>query len=289
MGTIKLWIDILSPAQAHDYPPIDISLPSPVDMELRVVVWKARNVPSFDTMEDMNDLFFRCWMEGSDYQETDIHWRAKKGKGSFNWRMKFPITLGHKQINTKMPYFHVQGWDKDVLSANDAIGVATVDLGAFFRQAYKLKTNVQCYEDDDETRKKKKKATSDDDAAVKKIREATGLWDDDDPADSKWLQLLRHDHKTNEKERMGEVCISLELVPAENAKKNPVGMGRSSPNTRRTCLLLGAFRSRSTRSRCSTTCSALPSATGSRAASAASCSWWSSTSWHRSSTWRLSR
>ncbi|KAJ8550633.1 hypothetical protein ON010_g10436 [Phytophthora cinnamomi] len=224
MGTIKLWIDILSPAQAHDYPPIDISLPPPVDMELRVVVWKARNVPSFDTMEDMNDLFFRCWMEGSNYQETDIHWRAKKGKGSFNWRMKFPITLGHKQTNTKMPYFHIQGWDKDVLSANDAIGVATVDLGVFFRQAYKLKTNVQCYEDDDETRKKKKKATSDDDAAVKKIREATGLWDDDDPADSKWLQLLRHDHKTNEKERMGEVCISLELVPAENAKKNPVGM-----------------------------------------------------------------
>ncbi|KAE8903430.1 hypothetical protein PF005_g14426 [Phytophthora fragariae] len=230
MGTIKLWIDILSPAQAHDYPPIDISLPPPVDMELRAVIWKARNVPSFDTMEDMNDLFFRCWMEGADYQETDIHWRAKKGKGSFNWRMKFPITLGHKQANTKMPYFHIQGWDKDVLSANDAIGVATVDLGAFFRQAYKLKTTVQCYEDDEETRKKKNKATSDDDAAVKKIREATGIWDEEDPPDAKWLQLLRHDHKTNEKERMGEVCVSLQLVPGENAKKNPVGMGRSSPN-----------------------------------------------------------
>ncbi|CAH0485174.1 unnamed protein product [Peronospora farinosa] len=156
MGTIKLWIDILSPAQAHDYPPIDISLPPPVDMELRVVVWKARNVPSFDTMEDMNDLFFRCWMEGSDYQETDIHWRAKKGKGSFNWRMKFPITLGHKQTNTKIPYFHVQGWDKDVLSANDAIGEHTLDLGPSFRQAYKLKSNVQVYEDDEETKKKKK-------------------------------------------------------------------------------------------------------------------------------------
>ncbi|RMX64262.1 hypothetical protein DD238_006948 [Peronospora effusa] len=230
MGTIKLWIDILSPAQAHDYPPIDISLPPPVDMELRVVVWKARNVPSFDTMEDMNDLFFRCWMEGSDYQETDIHWRAKKGKGSFNWRMKFPITLGHKQTNTKIPYFHVQGWDKDVLSANDAIGEHTLDLGPSFRQAYKLKSNVQVYEDDEETKKKKRKAISDDDAAVKKIREATGLWDDDDPPDSKWLKLESLDHTTNTRNFMGEVCISLELVPAENAKKNPVGQGRSSPN-----------------------------------------------------------
>ncbi|KAF1772463.1 C2 domain [Phytophthora cactorum] len=230
MGTIKLWVDILSPAQAHDYPAIDISLPPPVDMELRVVVWKARNVPSFDTLEDMNDLFFRCWMEGTDYQETDIHWRAKKGKGSFNWRMKFPITLGHKQTNTKIPYFHIQGWDKDVLSANDAIGEHTLDLGPHFRRAYKLKSSVQVYEDDEETRKRKKKASSDDDAAVKKIREATGLWDDDDPADSKWLKLESLDHKTNTRNFMGEVCVSLELVPAENAKKNPVGQGRSSPN-----------------------------------------------------------
>ncbi|ETO84330.1 hypothetical protein F444_01744 [Phytophthora nicotianae P1976] len=230
MGTVKLWVDILSPAQAHDYPAIDISLPPPVDMEMRVVVWKARNVPSFDTLEDMNDLFFRCWMEGSDYQETDIHWRAKKGKGSFNWRMKFPITLGHKQTNTKIPYFHIQGWDKDVLSANDAIGEHTLDLGPYFRRAYKLKSNVQVYEDDEETRKKKKKASSDDDAAVKKIREATGLWDEDDPADSKWLKLESLDHKTNTRNFMGEVCVSLELVPAENAKKNPVGQGRSSPN-----------------------------------------------------------
>lgn len=229
MGTIKLWIDILSPAQAHDYAPIDISLPPPVDMELRVVVWKAKNVPSFDTLEDMNDLFFRCWMEGSDFQETDIHWRAKKGKGSFNWRMKFPIVLGHKQTNTKTPYFHIQGWDKDVLSANDSIGEHMMDLGVFFRRGYKEKTSIQFFEDDEETRKKKK-ATSDDDAAVRKIKEASGLWDDNDPPDSKWLKLESLDHKTNTRNYMGEVCVSMELVPAETAKKQPVGNGRSSPN-----------------------------------------------------------
>jgi hypothetical protein len=229
MGNLKLWVDILTPSQAHDYAPIDISLPPPVDMELRVVVWKARNVPSFDTLEDMNDLFFRCWMEGSDFQETDIHWRAKKGKGSFNWRMKFPIVLGHKQTNTKTPYFHIQGWDKDVLSANDSIGEHMMDLGVFFRRAYKTKTRMQIFEDDEETRKKKK-ATSDDDAAVRKIKEASGLWDDGDPPDSKWLKLESLDHKTNTRNYMGEVCVSLELVPAEVSNKQPVGNGRSSPN-----------------------------------------------------------
>lgn len=230
MGTLKMWVDILSPAQAHDYPAIDISLPPPLDMEFRVIVWRARNVPSFDTLEDMNDLFFRCWMEGAKSQETDVHWRAKKGKGSFNWRMKFPLTLGHKQLNTKIPYFHIQGWDKDVLSANDAIGDHTLDLGPFFHRAYKLQTSVQVFEDDDETRKKKKRASNDDEAAVKKIREATGLWDDADPADSKWLRLESLDHATNRRNFMGEVCVSLEIVPHDVAVKNPVGQGRSSPN-----------------------------------------------------------
>lgn len=230
MGTIKLWIDILTPTQAHEYAPIDISLPPPVEMELRVVIWKARNVPSFDEAEDMNDLFFRCWMEGAPFQETDIHWRAKKGKGSFNWRMKFPIVLGHKQPNTKTPYFHIQGWDKDVFTANDAIGEAMLDLGSHFQKAYKQKTAVQFFEDDEETRKKKKKSTTDDDAAVKKIKEATGLWDDDDPPDAKWIKIESVDHKTHARNYMGEVCVSMELVPLERAKQMPVGNGRSNPN-----------------------------------------------------------
>jgi hypothetical protein len=221
---------ILTPNQAHEYAPIDISLPPPVDMELRVILWKARNVPSFDEAEDMNDLFFRCWMEGSDYQETDIHWRAKKGKGSFNWRMKFPIVLGHKQPNTKTPYFHIQGWDKDVFTANDAIGEAMLDLGSYFQKAYKQKTTVQFFEDDEETRKKKKTSTSDNDAAVKKIKEATGLWDDDDPPDAKWIKIESVDHKTHTRNYMGEVCVSMELVPMEKAKTQPVGQGRSAPN-----------------------------------------------------------
>ena len=40
-----------------------------------------------DMITDMNDLYAKCWMEGTDMepQETDIHWRSKKGKASWNW------------------------------------------------------------------------------------------------------------------------------------------------------------------------------------------------------------
>ena len=91
--------------------------------QVRVVVWKARNVISADNFGGMNDLFvkvrvrvgdfeilysnnviirqtatmpllylryaswigFQVWPEGCAQQNTDTHWRAKRGKASFNW------------------------------------------------------------------------------------------------------------------------------------------------------------------------------------------------------------
>ena len=29
---------------------------------------------------DQNDLYLKAWMEGESAQETDTHWRCKKGK-----------------------------------------------------------------------------------------------------------------------------------------------------------------------------------------------------------------
>ena len=57
MGTVDLWVDILTPTEAAAYPPIDISLPPPIEYELRVVIWKTKDVVSFDTFTDQNDLF----------------------------------------------------------------------------------------------------------------------------------------------------------------------------------------------------------------------------------------
>jgi len=45
-----------------------------------VVIWKTKNVPAMDSFEGMSDLFVKCWPEGSAPQESDTHWRCKKGK-----------------------------------------------------------------------------------------------------------------------------------------------------------------------------------------------------------------
>ncbi|KAF0685797.1 Aste57867_22405 [Aphanomyces stellatus] len=230
MGQLKLWIDILSPKDAAVYPPVDIALPPPVEFELRVVVWKTKEVPNFDEFTEMNDLFVRCQLEGSDYQDTDIHWRAKKGKASFNWRMKFPVTLGHKQHNSKFPYFKMQMWDKDIFSANDCIAEGILDMTPHFKQVCKLKAPLQVFQD--KTPKPKVKETAaqqKDNDAIRSIKEATGLWDTD-PVDSTWIKMERLNRDSGVKEPMGAVCISMELTPIAKAKVQHVGFGRSDPN-----------------------------------------------------------
>ena len=59
-----------------------------------MIVWSATDVPSGDEFEDMNDLFIKCRLGSGGEQSTDTHLRLPAGqKGSFNWRMKFPLHL----------------------------------------------------------------------------------------------------------------------------------------------------------------------------------------------------
>jgi len=73
-GVIQLWVDILEPAVAAAFPPEDVALPPTKVFEMRVVIWKVRNVPAADTFENMSDLFVKAWPEGCDPHETDTHW-----------------------------------------------------------------------------------------------------------------------------------------------------------------------------------------------------------------------
>lgn len=111
-GIFQMYLDILTPEYATLFPPDDVSLPPTQTFELRCVIWKTKGVPPMDSFEGMSDLYIKAWPEGSDPQSTDIHWRCKKGKASFNWRMKFDVELGHNTRAMKFPYFHVQLWDK---------------------------------------------------------------------------------------------------------------------------------------------------------------------------------
>lgn len=60
----------------------------------------------------MSDLFLKVWPEGCKIQETDTHWRCKRGKASWNYRLLFDVELGHSAKAMKFPYLHLQLWDR---------------------------------------------------------------------------------------------------------------------------------------------------------------------------------
>ncbi|OQR94660.1 hypothetical protein THRCLA_08129 [Thraustotheca clavata] len=230
MGHLYMWVDIMSPEDASHYNPVDIALPPPQEYELRVVVWKTKEVPTFNDWTEMNDLFVRCELDGSDHQDTDIHWRAKKGKASFNYRLKFPLKLGHKQHNSKFARFKIQMWDKDIVSSNDCLAEADLDLSIPFKKVLSAKGPYQVFPDPPKSKLKKLTTKEEDDnETVKMIKEKTGLWDVD-PTDSTWIKMYRSNPETRAKEPMGKICISMQIVPKTLAVSQPVGSGRHDPN-----------------------------------------------------------
>ncbi|KAJ8599899.1 hypothetical protein CTAYLR_002819 [Chrysophaeum taylorii] len=144
-GTLECWVDILTPAEASTFPPDDVSLPPVLEAEIRLVVWKARDMVNMDTITNMNDLYVKAWCEDSEPQCTDIHWRAKGGKGSFNWRMKFKVNLGHNTKIMRFPYLFIQAWDQDILKWNDIIAESQVDLGRYLKKCYQKRQTIKLF------------------------------------------------------------------------------------------------------------------------------------------------
>ncbi|KAH9070578.1 hypothetical protein Ae201684P_002935 [Aphanomyces euteiches] len=114
-GSLQLWVDILTPAQAALY-----EQESPIEM--------------------MNDLFVKAWMEGLKPLKTDTHWRCATGKGSWNYRLKFVVQMPMKPEFARLT---IQMWDKDLTKWNDIIGEAQLDLYKWLYKAYMEKRTVR--------------------------------------------------------------------------------------------------------------------------------------------------
>ena len=142
-GSVRLWIDILTPALASRYPPVKIAPPPPQEYEIRCIVWGTRNVKGEENGGAGSDYFIRAQFHGDKEEETDTHWRCKDGNASFNWRMKFRTTLP-----TKYPHLTIQLYDRDIVKYNDLISEAVLDLSKPLRRAAKLKEPIEVFDTD---------------------------------------------------------------------------------------------------------------------------------------------
>eukprot|EP01029_Cantina_marsupialis_P007661 TRINITY_DN1863_c0_g1_i1.p1 TRINITY_DN1863_c0_g1~~TRINITY_DN1863_c0_g1_i1.p1 ORF type:complete len:1949 (+),score=644.05 TRINITY_DN1863_c0_g1_i1:310-5847(+) len=285
-GTLEMWVDILTEQEAVKYPLIDITPPPPEIFELRCIVWKTKEVISMDTVTNQNDMYAKCWVEGLAPQETDVHLRCKKGKGSWNWRMKWDVALPDM---LKFPYFHLQLWDKDLLKYNDCIADKRFDLKSYFLESLRTKKTVNVFRNKKRKKddKKKAKAIEDEkkaaattttqnpiadqvtiDMSSDKPKDGGGeLLDEEsnenektpllkapekppgqedaadmlngareflgmgpEPEDAIWLKLMNKNWETGKMEKRGQVLVSMEIIPKQEALSKENGFGRNEPN-----------------------------------------------------------
>lgn len=149
-GVLECWVEIFSQQDMQLYPVIDISAPRKQKFELRVVVWDAVEMKPMDTIGDMNDLYVTGTLMYRDKknklkrkkQTTDIHWRSKHGKGSFNYRLVYkdlelPMTMPGSE-ESEFPKFVVNAYDQDVVGGSDLIGTEQVpEIKDLFKRAWR--------------------------------------------------------------------------------------------------------------------------------------------------------
>lgn len=94
-----MWVDILTEEESRLNPPV-ADFKAPLDneeYEIRLIVWETRDIPLM-TNGKVNQYVKASFLyddpkEAPVVKKTDFHNASKDGKGMFNWRMKFAVSL----------------------------------------------------------------------------------------------------------------------------------------------------------------------------------------------------
>ena len=223
-GELEIIVEI---HEGHDNVPkaIVIQPPPVVEVEMRVCVFKARNMVNKD-VGGKNDLYFKLNVIGldrtsarfSETQSTDIHWFAQKGEGSFNYRNIFPLTLPCNRIGLR-----VSAYDKDLLTGDDNIGENKINLNQMCKELIRKVSTFG--EMSPECVVEYKYDPIADESFAERFNVFQKMLDG--PQIGKWVKMY---HPTLPGESQGEVEIMITLLPKKQALERPVGKGRELPN-----------------------------------------------------------
>ncbi|KAM3144321.1 hypothetical protein pb186bvf_003485 [Paramecium bursaria] len=213
-GDIRLFVEIIPSKQASILRnPWFIDQRPKANFFVRLVVWEVYDVPIMD-IEGTSDIYVLAYIDEKVKQTTDTHYRSQNGRGSFNWRMAFPLELPRPETVVSFQVF-----DKDIFSPDDFIADCTYDLTKLANKAFENEINLKLYgqkappEDgilkQDLIRISKKNGTQYEKVAIQTEN------------------VQKDGYKTK---KSGVLVISLEIIPESIHLKNQVGLGRSQPN-----------------------------------------------------------
>ena len=201
-GICRMFVEIYD--IKNPLPPLRLINPRPaMKVEVRLVVWNVWGVAAQD-FEDVSDLYVKATMPGLDLSmNTDTHYRAQGGFGSFNWRMKFVIEVD-EYFDRNKANLVLMLYDKDLLSQNDFVASTTVNIADLIEKCL----------------------------YYQKQQRYIGL-DEDEKENIKFVEKMvlsvKEDEKPEEKENVS-IKLSIDCVTIEEAEKSPVGIGRGDPN-----------------------------------------------------------
>lgn len=178
-------------------PSFNIAPKPPAPFEARIVIWRSEGIESQDS-EGVSDLYIRAWLDNAVPKETDTHYRCPNGRGNWNWRLLFPLTIPQESHS-----FTIQVWDRDLFSGNDLAGETSVAFNELARTAWEQGGRV--------------KMTGEAEGTSHRLLRRT--------QEKFWTHLTKRGG-----EHAGKVLISFELVPLDRARACAVGEGRAAPN-----------------------------------------------------------
>ena len=148
-GFLKMWVDIIPLGEEEKlYPLIDITPTPEEEFEARVIIWSVDGIRAGDAFTNQSDLFVKCKIGSSKWQSTDTHFLAKRGKGSFNYRLKFPLTLKDRgrPLTEGGGVLKLQCWDADLFTSSDCLCESSIDISDALSGAWALKDSGHTYQ-----------------------------------------------------------------------------------------------------------------------------------------------
>eukprot|EP00917_Polyrhabdina_sp_WS-2016_P015125 GHVP01032966.1.p1 GENE.GHVP01032966.1~~GHVP01032966.1.p1 ORF type:complete len:730 (+),score=122.83 GHVP01032966.1:3536-5725(+) len=189
-GTLELWVDIMKEDDSKDYPVVDMTEITRREVELRVIIWSARNLMLPNSTSNVDGKLV-VTIDSQQYlgaypatQETDVHFNATNGNCQFNYRMVFPnISLPCRSLVLQVASYSYR-------SIGAALFIGAVNMN------------------------------------LRKHVEAVGAEVSSKEYDVE-VDLKSQEFKG---QIMGKVQISIQILTQTEANSKKVGLGRSAPN-----------------------------------------------------------
>ena len=209
-GNISLWVEIFEKSDSINMTPWQIC-PEPITkVQIRLVIWETEDMRMMD-VEDTSDIYVTAFIDPKEKQSTDTHFRCQTGNASFNWRIVLDVDV--PRVNNKL---FIYAYDKDILSRDDFISGAKIDLKELIDIPKDLDVPISFSKNYYDS------LSQEDKTKLDGIEFLTG--GDDEEKNKFWIQCYQNGTKS------GRILCSLEILPMWKAELNPVGLGRKEPN-----------------------------------------------------------